>query len=181
MAAVADAPEFQAAVRSRLEREAEWRNDTPWAAVRRWWRGLPRSAGFAWAVGVAVAAYALVFWVAGPHSTAAVVTIRGEAVCPLCVLHQGHEHLPAIRVGHGDAARIYYLERNAAVAGLQNRFCAGPTPVVARGTATTDGASGERFTAETVLLPPEKSKPRDDERVIFPLCSALHVRSIFLR
>jgi hypothetical protein len=169
VAAEADAPEFQAAVRSRLEQEAGPHHRAAWTAVRNWWPTLRRRLDLAWMAGVAATALALVFWLAVPRSTAAVVTIRGEAVCPLCVLHQGHEHLPAIRVGHGDAAHIYYLERNAAVAGLQNRFCTGPTPVVARGTATTEDASGEHFTAETVLLPHEKPKPKDDERVIFPL------------
>ena len=166
VAAEADAPEFQAAVQSRLEREAEAGGGAAWAAVCRWWRMLLRPAGLA---GVAAVAFALVFWLAVPPSTAAVVTLHGDAVCPACVLHIGHQHLPAIRVGHGEATRIYYLEPNQAVAGLQKYFCGGPTP--AEVTGREKAAAGHRgFEADLVRIPAaEKPRPKPDQRILFPI------------
>ena len=170
--AEADVPEFQAAVRTRLEQEAGRRRGAAWAAaLRHWWWTLPHSAGLAWAAGVVAAAFVVVFSLTVPHSTAAAVTLRGEAVCPACVLHIGHEHLPAIRVGHGDTARIYYLQTNQTVAALQPYFCGGPTPAEATGREKT--TNGHRvFEADTVRVPAagkNPPKPKADERILFPL------------
>lgn len=59
------------------------------------------------------------------------------------------------------------LKLNAAVAGLQERFCAGPTPVEATGREKP--AQGRReFEADSIKLPAEE-KPQSDERIIFPI------------
>ena len=118
----------------------------------------------------AVLIMAGILWIAAPQQAEA-MTLRGEAVCPLCVLHQGQEHLPAIRVGQGVAARIYYLKLNGAVAGLQDRFCSGPTPVEATG--REEPAAGRReFKADTIKFPAAEQpqpNPKSDERIIFPI------------
>ncbi|HUL54719.1 MAG TPA: hypothetical protein VLT83_15045 [Opitutaceae bacterium] len=130
-----------------------------------------RRAGVAWAAALICAGLLGLFWLAGPRSSRAMVTIHGEAVCTACVLHESHVHAPAIRVTAGGKTQIYYLDRTPAVAGLQDRFCSGPRPAVAEGTPTT-AAGRLRFAARTVAFPaPPKApdKPMPDERVLFPL------------
>jgi hypothetical protein len=111
------------------------------------------------------------FWFASPRSAQAMTTIKGEAVCPACVLHESHEHSPAIRVTDGGATRIYYLDRNSAVGGLQDYFCSGPTPAVAKGKARTEQGR-LLFDASTVTIPEAnkpKAQPTNDVKIIFPI------------
>jgi hypothetical protein len=111
------------------------------------------------------------FWMAFQRSAQAITTIQGEAVCTACVLHESQEHRPAIRVGLAGNARIYYLERNDTVSRLQDRFCGGPTPAVAKGKLKTE--SGRlRFEATAITLPPEpprREPAKEKERIIFPI------------
>lgn len=171
-AAEADATEFQATIHDRLTREAESGGGVAWAALRHWWRTLPRPAGLAWAAGVAAAAFVVVFSLTVPHSTAAAVALRGEAVCPACVLHVGHEHLPVIRVGRGESAQLYYLTPNQAVAGLQQYFCGGPTPAEATGRENAAVNGRRMFQADSVKIPAASKTsptPSADKRILFPL------------
>jgi RNA polymerase sigma-70 factor (ECF subfamily) len=66
---------------------------------------------------------------------------------------------------------IYYLDRNAAVSGLQDYFCSGPTPAVAKGKTRTE--QGRRlFNATTVTIPDAnkpKAQPTNDVKIIFPI------------
>jgi hypothetical protein len=105
-----------------------------------------------WAAALANAGRVLVRCFAGPRSAQAVTTLKGEAVCTACVLHESDEHAPAIRVIAGSATIIYYLDRNPTVAALQGYFCYGPSPVTAEGKVRTE-ANRRRFEARTVTIP----------------------------
>lgn len=150
---------------------------TPWRApfpsiaallhgIRNSWFGSRRAAGIAACLGL-VGLVGL-FWMAVQWPAQAVTTIQGDAVCTACVLHESQEHRPAIRVTDAGKARVYYLERNGTVFRLQDRFCGGPTPVTAKGKATT--ARGRlRFEATSISLPAKPARPAPEnerERVI---------------
>ena len=175
LAAEAGADEFREAVRAKLETvapRAERRTQAEASEARlvTWMAALRRPAGLAWAAAMAVVVLTGSLWLVLPRSAHATVTIHGEAVCTACVLHQTHDCHPAIRVTSEGATQIYYLDSNQAVAGMQGRFCSGPTPAVATGTtATKDGR--RLFAAATVFWPGDQ-KPRDpqemDGRVLFP-------------
>jgi hypothetical protein len=176
LAAEAGAVEFREAVRTKLEaaaprQERRGLREVINASLGTWKMALHRPAGLAWAATMTLAAVvAGLLWVTLPHSAHATVTIHGEAVCTACVLHQTHECHPAIRVTAGGATQIYYLDSNRAVAGLQGRFCTGPTPAVATGTTATKGGR-LLFDAASVVLPEDRKNrdpPKKDERVLFP-------------
>ena len=169
-AAEADAAEFQAAVQSRLAEESDLKSSLG-AALGAWWKAFRRPLGFGWTAGAILTALAMVFWLAAPHSGSAAVTIHGDAVCTACVLHESHDHRPAIRVGVGKATTIYYLECNQAMAGLQGYFCSGPTPAVATGRDKLKEGR-HNFEADSVKIPASEKNPlktKPDERIIFPL------------
>jgi hypothetical protein len=130
-----------------------------------------RPAGIAWTVSLLLVGAVTILWFAAPRSAHAMATIEGEAVCTACVLHESHQHMPAIRVAHGGATRIYYLDRNRVVVGLQDYFCNGPTPAVAKGKTRMDHRR-RLFNATTVTLPEaDKSgtQPTNDDKTIFPI------------
>ena len=159
---------FAAAVRAELEtrqssgQTREWSEPAArWAGAARiwlggWYQAVHRRAGLAWAVSLLTIGLLGVVWFATPWSAQATTTITGEAVCRACALHEGHDHSPAVRVVCGKSTRIYYLERNPAVAGLS--VCGGPIPVIAKGHARTEG-SRLWFQATTLTIQkPEKPK-----------------------
>jgi hypothetical protein len=132
---------FLAALRSRIARDAAGRGSH--TSARGWWRTLWRAPRAVWLPTAAMAALALFFGVWSTHRAEATVTIRGEAVCPACVLHIGHAHVPAIRVQEAGATRVYFLEPTPELAAMQRYFCSGPHPITVEGrlTADTDRAS----------------------------------------
>jgi hypothetical protein len=151
----------------RAQLETRGRRVTAWFAQLR--GAMRRPTGIAWATSAVLAGLAVVFWLAVPHPAQAMVTIQGEAVCPACVLHEGHAHVPAIRVHTDGTPRIYYLERSPALTGLQGRFCSGPTPATVEGQSHTVGGR-EMFTVSHIELPPPPpKKPTADQRILFPL------------
>jgi hypothetical protein len=112
----------------------------------------------------------LALWFAIPQPAQA-VTLRGEAVCTACVLHESDKHSPAVRVIAGGATNIYYLERNSAVAGLQDYFCSGPRPVTAQGKSRME-AGRRQFEAGTVTIPDSiktPGQPTNAPKVLFPI------------
>jgi hypothetical protein len=130
-----------------------------------------RPARMAWAVSLTAAGLALTLWFAAPRSAHAVTTFKGEAVCPACVLHESQEHAPALRVIAGSDTNVWYLDRNPAVAGLQDYFCGGPAPITVVG--KTRMAGGRRLLrAITVALPKANKAPEKTTnavRIIFPI------------
>jgi hypothetical protein len=110
----------------------------------------------------------VVFWLAAPRSAQAMITIQGEAVCPACVLHEGHQHTPAIRVRTGGTTLTYYLDRSPALTVGQEYFCMGPNPIMVEGKPRTEGGR-VLLNVSRAVLPPPPPKPRDDQRILFPL------------
>jgi hypothetical protein len=131
------------------------------------WTAVRRPAGLAWAASLLVVGLALVFWFGSARPAQAVTSLEGEAVCTSCVLHESHEHRPAIRVTGPNAPGIYYLDLNEAVAGLQQRFCSGPTPAVATGKPRTERGR-LLFEASKLVLPEPPPAPKP-ERILFPI------------
>ena len=122
-----------------LQKEAQTR-ETTGRRMALWYHGLrifsQQRAILFWALSaiMALVGYA---WVATTRSTHAATIIRGEGICTFCTLHQGHEHLQAIRVvGPADEGHLYYLEANRFSAGIY--FCDGPIPVVGKGYLKTN-------------------------------------------
>jgi hypothetical protein len=132
------------------------------------WAALRRPKGIAWAASAAVAGLAVVFWLAVPRSAQAMIAIEGEAVCPACVLHEGHQHTPAIRVHTGGKTLIYYLDRTPPLTPGQEYFCTGPHPITVEGKPRTEHGRLLLDVSRTVL-PPPPPKTNDDQRILFPL------------
>jgi hypothetical protein len=76
---------------------------------------------------------------AAHQSAKTMIVLQGEAVCPACVLHEGHVHVPAVRLRKNGTTRIYYLDPSPALASQQGYFCGGPTPVTIEGKTHREG------------------------------------------
>jgi anti-sigma factor RsiW len=70
--------------------------------------------------------------------TNAVVALAGESVCSSCVLHEDHQHLPAIRLTQDGVTRVVYVELCPLAKRFQSRFCGGPKPIWATGVLRTN-------------------------------------------
>jgi hypothetical protein len=124
-----------------LEPGTAWRKPEPLSqGLRGWIEGrlssMQRRTKAAWAGSFAMAAIAGMIWTA-VHPSAHAMTISGEGVCRACQLHEGHQHLPAIRVVSAGVTNIYYLESSQTDAGVS--FCLAPRQVVAKGFLKKDG------------------------------------------
>ncbi len=111
--------------------------DTIRTKLRSLWAMAYRPSGIVWATSLTLLAIIGVVWLASPRSAQAMTTIKGEVVCTACVLHEGHEHWPALRVVTADGTSIYYLEHNPVAAGIQAHGT--PKPLVASGYVRTEG------------------------------------------
>lgn len=143
--------EFAAAVQEKLEdydqggfADQARKEARPQEATGRrmalWFQGLRifsrRRARLFWPISAAIVLLGYA-WVATTRSSSAAMTIRGEGICTVCTLNQGHEHLQAIQVIRaGNDRRLYYLEKNQISAGVF--FCDGPIPVVGKGYLKTN-------------------------------------------
>lgn len=161
LAAEQDAGAFASATMAKIDHE---RSQTELKRAR----PLLRASSLGWMAGAMAAVLTVVLWLGVPRTTAAVTTLRGEAVCPACVLHEGSEHLPALRISDRESTRVVYLTITPAVVGLQDRFCAGPTPAIVRGSAV-ERAERPAFAAESIVLPRREPADEQNRRVIFPL------------
>ena len=164
-----DPDAFPSAVRTRFE--ARQSRATGMERLVQFIRaGVRRPAGLAWAASVLILGL-VAFWFAVPWSAHAVITLKGEAVCTACVLHESDEHAPAIRVMTGTAKNIYYLDRSQELTVLQDYFCSGPNA------ATAEGAKRREkgrllFQATTVTIPAAnqpREAPTNSVRKIFPI------------
>jgi len=158
------ADKFYETVRARLET----RRGRLFSWITMLGAALRRPTGIAWAASAAIAGLAVVFWLAVPRSAQAMITIQGEAVCPACVLHEGHQHTPAICVQKGGITLIYYLERSPTLTVGQEYFCMGPNPITVEGQSRTEGGRVLLNVSRTVL-PPPPPKTSHDQRILFPL------------
>lgn len=136
----------------------------------RFLRPIRRPKGMAWAASVLIVISAAVLWFAAARSVQAVTVLKGEAVCTACVLHESHEHAPALRVIAGLRTNVYYLDRSPAVAALQDYFCVGPTAATAEGKPRT---KDDRLLFQaTKITIPEANRPKKQStnavKTIFP-------------
>ena len=165
-----DANAFAAAVRTRLG-TARQRPGAINAFVRFIGEAMRRPTGVTWAASLLFLGLAAVLCFAVPRSAHAVTTLSGEAVCTACVLHESHEHAPALRVIAGATTNVYYIVRNPAVTALQDYFCSGPVAAIAKGRARTE--KGRRLFQATTVTIPERNQPRENStnsaRIIFPI------------
>jgi len=170
LAAEAGAEAFGERVRLRLERELPVAG--PAGRIRRgldrWAAAVRRPIGLAWTAAASAAVVAAVLWLAQPRAAQATVTLRGEAVCTACVLHQTHQCSAALRVTEHGVTRIYHLEPSHDISSRQGTFCRGPTPAVVTGHLATDG-DRLLFEASSLELPARPKPPPRDERILFPL------------
>ncbi len=168
---------FVAAVETRLR--AELQTDTFVAKVRarvgsaasganpeksRVW---PRNPfGLVWAGLTAVVAVALVLLIMPRHAHATVV-LRGETVCTRCMLHETHEHSPAIRVRAADGTETYYVSSDPNQLLALGDYCVAAVPVVATG--AVEVRDGRRvISVQRAERPPEASSRPPREPVLFP-------------
>jgi hypothetical protein len=129
---------------------------------------LRHPAALALAASLTIVVSLAVLWLMAPR-TAEAKTIHGEAICTKCMLHETHEHLPAIRVREGDTTRVYRLQCQPPAAGRIGNYCAAPIPVVVTGTAASrDGLLV--LDASSVAVEPPASPPsaKPGERTLFP-------------
>jgi hypothetical protein len=122
----------------------------------------------AWAASLTVVATLALLWLLAPR-TAEARTMHGEAICTKCMLHETHDHLPAIRVREGDTTRVYRLRYDPPVTVRIGNYCAAPIPVVVTGTAASrDGLLV--LDASSVAVEPPDSPPsaKPGERTLFP-------------
>lgn len=100
-----------------------------------WGRALQQPAAV-WGTAVSVVMVAAVFWIASPGTAqATTTTVHGEAVCTACMLHETHDHLPAIRVRDGQETRIYYVQSPRDAFYRIGDYCRAPVPLIATGRA----------------------------------------------
>ena len=68
------------------------------------------------------------------------VTVKGEAKCAMCMLHEGSACKTVIQTKKGDKTETYYLVENDISKGFHEDVCHGAKDVVAKGTvAEVDG------------------------------------------
>lgn len=165
-----DPDAFPNAVRTRFDTRQPQRTGME-RLVRFIWAGMRRPAGLAWGASALILGLAAVLWFAAPWSAHAVMTLRGEAVCTACVLHESDQHEPAIRVMTVTTTNIYYLDRSPQLTALQDYFCSGPHAAIAEGKERTEKGR-LLFQATAVIIPAANQpheKPTNSVRKIFPI------------
>jgi hypothetical protein len=134
----------------------------------RWWSdhvwvGLASSAA-------AFAAISVLVWAMLPHAARATTTLHGEAICTSCMLHETHEHLPAIRVREEGVVHIYYVQPDPRPVQRLGGYCMAPMPIVVTGQASL--RDGRRVidvrAASSVLGSTQPPALSSDNRVLFP-------------
>ncbi len=81
----------------------------------------------------ALAALALVISLT-PRLLAEEVTLKGEALCAKCELHETDKCQTAIRVKDGDKTTVYYAANNAVAKKFHGKICQDTAKVTAVGT-----------------------------------------------
>jgi len=148
---------FLAACRTRLRAECEGEGFLTRLKERIYWDStkskMPTRLAWATSIVLVISATAIALWqFAAYPSTETMIALQGEAVCPACVLHEGHEHVPAVRVRKNGATRVYYLDPSPALASQQSYFCGGPTPVKIEGKTHRVGGR-DRLAVSQIELP----------------------------
>jgi hypothetical protein len=117
----------------------------PWSASGS--RLLSRRVYLACAAGVILALTAGLFWVrppAGPKAAdrrqapVRLVSLRGEAVCTRCILHQTKVCQIALRVHQSGREELWVVNDQGAESNLGRAYCHGATPVLAQGSLRSE-------------------------------------------
>jgi C4-dicarboxylate-specific signal transduction histidine kinase len=123
--------EFVVQVRERLSHRA--RAASLLLRALEWWRRAAGPIRIACAAGAAAVVLVACLWLVIPQHARATTTLKGEAVCTACMLHETHEHLPAIRVQADGAPRIYYIQSDPHALLRPGHYCAAPVPLTVTG------------------------------------------------
>lgn len=175
------AESFLAACRTRLRAESEAGERSFLAALderlkrtasrpsggRRWFSG---PLAFAWAAPLAAAIVAMIVWLALPR-TAQATTLRGEAICTACMLHESHEHRPVLRIQEGGTTRLCYLESDHPLHREIGNFCAAPIPIETTGGLRTENGRlilAVRALARQGAPPTPPAEPPKEKQTLFP-------------
>lgn len=135
------------------------------------WRALQRPAGLAWTAVSASLMVALLYFAPARNAHATSTTLRGEAICTTCMLHETHDHQPAIRVHTGDTATTYYVRSNPGAVQRLGDYCSAPLPIVATGTTEIhDGRHliSIQLAENNPFSAPSSSTPPSNESALFP-------------
>jgi hypothetical protein len=117
----------------------------PWAAPVS--RLSSRRVYLACAAGVILALTAGLLWVRPPTGTKAadrrqaplrLVSLKGEAVCTRCILHQSEACQLAIRVHQSGREELWVVDDQGAESNVGRAYCRGPTPVLAQGSLRSE-------------------------------------------
>jgi uncharacterized protein YpuA (DUF1002 family) len=84
-----------------------------------------------------------------PRVLAAEITLKGEAVCAKCELHETAKCQTAIRVKNGDKTIVYYAENNDVAKKFHGNVCQGSAKVTAVG--TVDEKDGKKVITLTKI------------------------------
>lgn len=101
--------------------------------VMGWWRGAGGPIQIVCATAAAAVVVMACFWLAVPSNVRATTTLKGEVICTACMLHETHEHLPAIRVQADGAAQVYYVTSDPQAILRPGHYCAAPVPLTVTG------------------------------------------------
>jgi hypothetical protein len=163
--------EFVNAVTARVQRDqaaGSWLLDVlrraRQAVVDRW-----RSPAVVGWTAACAAVAVVVLWFATPHPLQATTVLHGEAVCTACLLHQGHEHTPAIRVHGRHGEEIFYVVSDPVVVHRMGNICRAPVPLVVHGaTGVRDGRNVITLSAVEPDRAAGATPPAPDQRTLFP-------------
>jgi hypothetical protein len=171
LAADRGSAEFVNAVTARVqlgESDRRGRNGVLRHAWQRWLHGWRPTVTMGWTAACA-ALVVVVLWFATPHPLQATTVLRGEAVCTACLLHQGHEHTPAIRVHAPGGEELFYVVSDPMTVFRMGNFCRAPVPLVARGaTGVREGRHVITISAVEADRTAPPAPPAPDQRVLFP-------------
>jgi hypothetical protein len=133
--------EFVVSVRERLSHRL--RGDSWRSRALSWWRGAGRPIQVVLTATAAAVVLSASFWLAVPQDARATTTLKGEVICTACMLHETHEHLPAIRVQTDGTEQIYYVTSDRRALVRLGNYCVAPVPLIATGRANVNDGRRE--------------------------------------
>jgi hypothetical protein len=137
---------FEARLMAEIDRADDIVADPlPWAASGSWL--FRRRVYLACAAGVILALTSGLLWVRAPAGPEAadrrqppvrLVSLKGEAVCTHCILHQTEACQLALRVHQSGREELWDVNDEGAESNLGRAYCHGATPVLAQGSLRSE-------------------------------------------